>query len=182
MATTLKSTQNGAKRNILSRAAIKYVGLITSFIGLVLLITNSTITGSVMEISAILLLLIGILLFISNLKLIFASKSDKEVVLQCLIGALFIILGVLLVLYGSQVSTWIDLAVGILIGTYGLILFISHIVNKRKKYFIFDIVLALLLVASGILIALLYEFSSNTYKDVVAIFATVSGLLHVLFY
>lgn len=182
METTLKSTQNGAKKNILSNSAIRYVGLVTSFIGLILLITKTTFTGTVMEIISVLLLLIGTLLFVSNLKLAFASKGNKDVLIQILTGLAFIALGVLIIIFGDEIGIWIDLAVGILIAIYGLVLLINHIVNKRKKMFVFDLIISSLLIAAGVLIALLYFYSSLTYKNVVAIFATVSGILHILYY
>lgn len=182
MTTTLKSTKNGAQRNILGKHGIRFIGLFTSFMGLVLLILKRSITGQAIQISAIVLMLIGILLFIGNLKLIFASKSNKEVVLYLLIGLLFIFLAILLVLYGSQVSKWIDLFIGVCIALYGLVLFFSHLSYRRAKYFTLDIILSLLLVASGVLIALLKVFSGEIYVLIVGIIATISGLSHIVMY
>ena len=86
MATTLKSTSNGAQRNIISKHGKRFIGLLTSFMGLVLLILKQSISGQAISLCAIVLLLVGILLFAGNLKLIFSSKSNKDVVLYFLIG------------------------------------------------------------------------------------------------
>ena len=182
MATTLKGTKNGAKRNILGKHAIRFIGLITCFMGLVLLILKQSITGQAIQIAAIVLLLVGILLFIGNLKLIFASKSDKEVVLYFLIGLLFIFLGILLILYGGQVSQWIDLFIGICIAGYGLILFITYLFHKNRKNLVLDIILSFLFVVCGELICLLKVFSNDIYVLVVAILSTITGLAHIIVY
>ena len=62
MATTLKNTQAGAKRNILSNSAIRYVGFVTAFIGVMLLMIGR-MTSTVIQLLSILLMLIGLLLF-----------------------------------------------------------------------------------------------------------------------
>ena len=77
MATTLKNTASGAKSNIFSNAAKRYIGFITAFVGAMILFLGTNITATVIQIVAITLLLIGILLFSGNVKKIFKKLYEQ---------------------------------------------------------------------------------------------------------
>ena len=50
MATTVSGTKNGAKKNLLGNAAIRYVGLVSAFVGLVVLLLGRNITSTILQI------------------------------------------------------------------------------------------------------------------------------------
>ena len=75
MATTVTGTKNSAKKNLLGNAAIRYVGLISAFVGLVILLLGKNITNTILQVAAIVFVLVGLLLFVGNLKKLFADKK-----------------------------------------------------------------------------------------------------------
>lgn len=184
MATTLKNTALGAKNNILSNAAIRYIGLICAFIGIMVLFLGTNITSTVIKLISIIVLLIGTLLFSGNIKKIFSKNKGKETTLYMLLGLLMIAIGVLLLIFGEQISQWLNLFFGIIIALYGIVLLIHFALKKiaNKAWFIICLIMSMLLIASGVLIALLFKFSGSTYVDVVGIFATVTGISAMILY
>ena len=184
MAETLKNTALNAKNNILSKAAIRFVGLICAFIGVLILFLGTNITSTVIKLLSIIIILIGILLFSGNVKKLFSKTNNKESTLYLLIGVLLIAISVLLFIFGDQISKWSNLFFGALIALYGLILLISFIIkNKDKKvWFVICLIMSLLMIASGVLIALLFKFNGNTYVTVVGIFASITGLSAMILY
>ena len=66
MATTVTGTKNSAKRNLLGHAGIRYVGLVSSFIGLVILLLGRNLTGTILQVASIVFVLIGLLLFVGE--------------------------------------------------------------------------------------------------------------------
>ena len=88
MATTVAGTKNSAKRNLLGNAGIRYVGLVTAFVGLVILLLGRNITSTILQIASIIFVLVGLLLFVGNLKKLIKDKKEKDVVLFLLIGVL----------------------------------------------------------------------------------------------
>lgn len=183
MATTLKNTQAGAKRNILSNSAIRYVGFVTAFIGVMLLMIGR-MTSTVIQLLSILLMLIGLLLFSGNIKKIFKKQNDKDTTIYLLVGILMIAISVFLHLYGSQISKWIDLIIGIIIAVYGLIILINFSIKKsgKKAKFVFNVIVSSLFIVTGILIALLFTVSGHTFMIVTGVFATVTGLVSLIAY
>lgn len=182
MATTLNSTRNGAKRNLLSNAGIKYVGLVSAFVGLVILLLGRNITGTVLQIASIVFVLVGLLLFVSNLKKLFKKSKEKEIVFYMLLGVFFIAIGVLGYIYGGTIAKWLDIIVGVLLAVYGLVCLIYFIVNKNsnKALFIIDIVLFTLLLATGVMVALMFKWGGSTYLTIVGILATTTGVSLVI--
>lgn len=184
MATTLKNTASGAKSNIFSNAAKRYIGFITAFVGAMILFLGTNITATVIQIVAITLLLIGILLFSGNVKKIFKKQGSKDTSSYFLIGVLLIIVAILLLIFGGQISKWINLIVGVAIALYGLILLISYLIKRKgsKGTYIFNVLVSVLLLATGTLVALLFEFNGYTYVMVTGIFAATTGLISMIIY
>lgn len=182
MATTLKGTDRGAKRNFLSKSGLRYAGLISAFIGITILLIGRKVTSTVLQVSAVILLLVGALLISGNTKKLFKKSKDKDIVLYLLIGVLLLVCGILLCIYYGQISNWIDIVIGVLIAFYGLIALINFCVHKKGKYFIIDVIISCLFIATGVMIALMYEFSSSTYTTIVGIFATITGASSILLY
>ena len=104
MATTVKNTTNGATRNAFGTSGIRYVGLVTAFVGLVILLLGRNITSTVLQISSILLLLVGLLLTVSNIKNLVKKISTKEAGFYLLLGILFLVAGFLLYKFGGTIS------------------------------------------------------------------------------
>ena len=77
MATTVNGTKNAAKRNLLGNAAIRYVGLVTAFVGLVILLLGRNITSTILKVASIVFVLVGLLLFVGNLKKLCSDKKKK---------------------------------------------------------------------------------------------------------
>lgn len=182
MATTLKGTEKSAKRNFLSKSGLRYVGLICAFVGTSILLLGRNVTPLVLQVSSIILVLVGILLISGNFKKIFNKSKEKDTLLYLLIGILLLIAGIFLYVYGGVISQWIDIIIGVLIAIYGLIVLINFCVNKRKKWFILDIIISLLFISTGIMLALMYEFSGNLYVTIVGIFASITGVSSVILY
>ena len=183
MATTLNNTEKGAKRNLLSKAGLRYVGLVSAFVGISILLLGRNVTPLVLQVSSIICVLIGILLISGNAKRLFAKNKDKEVVLYLLIGVLLLVVGILLYVYGGTISKWIDIIIGSLIAVYGLIILINFCIHKRKKtLFIMDIIISCLFIATGVLLALMFEFGGSVYVTIVGIFASVTGVSSVILY
>lgn len=182
MATTVVGTKNGAKRNLLGNAGIRYVGLVSAFIGLVILLLGRNITSTILQVASIVFVLVGLLLFVSNLKKLFADKKEKDIVLYVLIGALCLVVGVLLYLFGGTIVKWIDIILGVLIGIYGLACLVYYCIHQKrnKTLFILDIIMFALLIATGVMVALMYKFTGHTYLTVVGIIATTTGVLNVV--
>lgn len=182
MATTVSGTKNGAKKNLLGNAAIRYVGLVSAFVGLVVLLLGRNITDTILQISAIVFVLVGLLLFVGNLKKLIADKKEKELVLYLLIGVLCLAIGVLLYIYGGTIAKWIDIIVGVLLAGYGIACLIYYCIHRKsnKVLFIFDVVLFALLIATGVMVALMYKFGGSTYLTIVGIIATTTGVFNVI--
>ena len=133
MATTVTGTKNGAKRNLLGNAGIRYVGLVSAFIGLVILLLGRNITSTILQVASIVFVLVGLLLFVSNLKKLFADKKEKDIVLYVLIGALCLVVGVLLYMFGGTIAKWIDIILGVLIAIYGLACLVYYCIHQKRN-------------------------------------------------
>ncbi len=186
MATTLKNTASGAKRNVLSKSAIRYVGFISAFTGMMILILGTNITSTVIQLIAIALLLVGVLLVSGNGKKLFSKSKEnsKEVTLYLLLGVALIVVSILFLVFGSQISKWINLLFGIVIALFGLLHLINFFIGKKgsKVTFALNIIVSILFLATGILVALLYQFNAHAFVTTVGVFATVTGALGLLLY
>ena len=186
MATTMKNTLSSAKKNIFGKSALRCVGFICAFIGVMLLYLKANVTNTILQILAIFILLLGVLLTSSNFKMLINKNNTKkkDSTIYMLLGLLMIFLAIILFLFGNQITTVVNLLLGIVIAVYGLALtiylFIS--VKVKKNWFFVNLIIALLLLTSGILISLLYQYYSQTYLLVVGIFATTSGGLSMILY
>ena len=162
--------------------AIRYVGLVSTFVGLVVLLLGRNITDTILQISAIVFVLVGLLLFVGNLKKLIADKKENELVLYLLIGVLCLAIGVLLYIYGATFAKWIDIIIGVLLAGYGIACLIYYCIHRKsnKALFIFDVVLFALLIATGVMVALMYKFSGSTYLTIVGIIATSTGVFNVI--
>lgn len=182
MATTVTGTKNSAKRNLLGHAGIRYVGLVSSFIGLVILLLGRNLTGTILQVASIVFVLIGLLLFVGNFKKLLTNKKEKDIVLFLLIGVLCLAIGILLYLFGGTIAKWIDIILGVMLAGYGLACLIYYCIHqkKNKTLFIFDIISFSLLIAAGVMIALMFKFTGATYLTIVGIIATTTGVLNVV--
>ena len=182
MATTVSGTKNGARNNLLSNAAIRYIGLVCAFVGLVILLLGRNITNTILQIASIVFVLVGLLLFVGNFKKLCTNKKEKDIVLYLLIGVVCLAIGVLLYIYGGMISKWIDIIIGVILAVYGLICLIYYCIHKKsnKVLFFFDVVLFILLIVTGVMVALMYKFGGATYLTVVGIIATTTGVFNVI--
>lgn len=182
MATTINSTKNSAKRNLLGNSAIRYVGLVCAFVGLVILLLGRNVTGTILQVASILFVLVGLLMFVGNLKKLFSDKKEKDIVLYLLVGVLCLIVGILLYMYGGLIAKWIDIIIGVLLAIYGLVCLIYYCIHQKKNkvLFVFDIILFALLIATGVMVALMYKFGGSTYLTIVGIIATTTGVFNVI--
>ena len=182
MATTLKGTEKSAKRNLLSKSGLRYVGLISAFVGTSILLLGRNVTPLVIQVSSIILVLIGILLISGNAKRIFTKTKDKDTLLYLLIGILLLISGIFLYVYGGVISQWIDIIVGALIAIYGLIVLINFCINKRKKWFVMDVIISVLFIVTGVMLALMFKINGSVYVTIVGIIASITGVSSVILY
>lgn len=188
MARTAQNVFSGARNNLLGSAAIRYVGFVTAFFGIMHLLLGSTVIDAALKLIGVIMLLIGVLLCSGNLKLLFgkstADDKKKGAIIYFFIGILLIILGVLLIVLLNNISKYVNLIIGILIAFYGLLILINSIVSRRKNKFWFtmDLIVSLLVIASGVLLALLFTFTGHTYVLVTGIIATTAGGLAMLLY
>ena len=188
MARTVNNSFSGAKNNILGNAALRYVGFVSAFFGVMMLVLKSNIGGQVMKLIGIVMLLFGVLLCSGNLKLLFSknksSEKTKGASLYLLVGVLLVVGAVLLFIFADQVNKWLNLIVGILIALYGLLTLIKFAMKKRsnKVLMVLDLIVAALLIASGIMLALLFKFNGSTYVLATAIVATTAGGLAIILY
>lgn len=156
-ATTVSSASGTAKRSPLSNTAIRLFGAILAFVGILLCIAQSSVVNMMLTVFAVGCLLGGFFVAVSNLRKMISSKSTAgDVLLYFFIGIIVLILGVLLIVFKSEVSKWFIIIVGALIAVYGLAMLIKCLIRRRsKKALIFDIVIAILTIIAGVLIALL---------------------------
>ena len=110
------------------------------------------------------------------------DKKEKDIVLYLLIGVLSLAIGVLLYIYGGTIAKWIDIIIGVLLACYGLACLIYYCIHKKanKVLFVFDIVLFALLIATGVMVALMFKFNGSTYLTIVGIIATTTGVFNVV--
>ena len=91
-------------------------------------------------------------------------------------------LGILLHFFGGTIAKWIDIIIGVLLAGYGLACLIYYCIHRKanKALFIFDIVLFTLLIATGVMVALMFKFGGSTYLRIVGIIATTTGVSMVV--
>ena len=185
MATTISGTEKSAKRNILSQAAVRYVGLITAFCGLVFLILKQpleTILADIATISSIAFILVGLLLFVCNIKNVFLKRNDKNTGYYILLGVLFIAVAILLLIFKQQACKWICIIFASLLAIYGILRLIKYLTSKRKGVlYVIDIVLSLLLISVGVMIVLMgFIKTSSVYLLILGINATILGVSDIV--
>ena len=192
MAMTLKGTMASAKNNIFGKAALRYVSFITAFIGVLFIVLHTDVTKTLITLLGVAFLLIGVLLCSGNFKILISDQKEKkkEAGLYLFVGVVLIVVGVLLLIYGNQISSYINLVIGILIGIYGLVVLVKYLIDVikskgKKAWPIINLVFSILLLTSGVLIAILFSpkvGTNSTYFVVVEIFATVTGGIGMLLY
>lgn len=156
-ATTVSSASGSAKRSPLSNTAIRLFGAILAFVGILLCISQSSVVNMMLTVFAVGCLLGGFFVAVSNLRKMISSKNTSgEVMLYFFIGIIVFILGVLLLVFQSEISKWFIIIVGALIAIYGLAMLIKFLIRRRgKRALVFDVIISILTIIVGILIALL---------------------------
>ena len=173
-------------KNIVSYTAIRLAGFAVAFFGIILLVLKNSSINIVLQLVGILLLLIGVLYVSTSIKKLIRknlAKNKKDATLYLLLGLLIIAVGVLLLVFKSQLGKWINLIIGIIIAIYGLSLFIYFLVKKGKRaWFIISIIAASLFLVSGVMQALIYFFTSSTYVLITGIILTTTGAYALILY
>lgn len=187
-AETPKSASKKAKRAPLSNSAIRFVGFLVAFIGIMLIISGNSIVSTILEVVSVFLILWGLFLVSGNAKRINDTSTDKnKVYLNLLLGILMIVCGILLIFFRGQLQNYFILIVGCAIGAYGLLMFIKFLCSPRTRKSVFNIVMGVLTIITGILICLLYvpQISSagnGVCYIVFGAFATAVGCLEIICY
>lgn len=155
-ATTVSSASGSAKRSPLGNTAIRLFGAALAFVGILLCITKKSFVDIMLTVFAVGCILGGFFVAVSNLRKMIASKnSSGEVTLYFFIGIIVFILGILLLVFQSELTKWFIIIVGVLIAVYGLAMLIRFLTRRRGKAVVFDVIISVLTIVSGILIALL---------------------------
>lgn len=115
------------------------------------------------------------------------AEDKNRHYLNMFIGFVLIIVGVLFIVFGSQITPWFIIVAGALIGAYGLMMMIKFICAPTNRKTTFNIVMSIFTLIVGILICLLYVDAIKSASDGVCyiIFgslATAVGCLEIVCY
>jgi hypothetical protein len=155
--TTVESASQTAKHNPFGNTGIRLYGTLLAFVGLLLCIVRNAWTGLTVVVLGIALVLGGFFVASTNIRNMISTKTSGQLLLYTFLGFVAIALGILMLIYRGQISSWFVIILGSLIGAFALALLIKFLVNKRsKRMFVFDIVMSSLAIVAGVLIALLY--------------------------
>ena len=185
---TPKSASKKVKNAPLSNTAIRFAGFVIAFIGIMLIITKGAIIGTILQIVSVFAILWGLFLVSGSIKKLMANVEDKNRhYLNLFIGLVLIIVGVLFIVFGGQITPWFIIVAGALIGAYGLMMMIKFICSPTNRKTTFNIVMSIFTLIVGILICLLYVDAIKSASDGVCyiIFgslATAVGCLEIVCY
>ncbi len=171
------------KNYLFSNKTLRVIGLISAFIGIMLLMLNMNVTTITMQLIAILLALVGVYFISTNVKRFGIKDKLKDALVYFLVGLILLALGIVVCIYASTISKWFYLILGVLIGIYGITIFIYFLIKKGSKVVMTrNIIYSVLLVATGVMVALLFKFTSQNYILSIGIVSTVTGVFGLLMY
>lgn len=154
---TPKSASKRMKHAPLSNGAIRFAGFIVAFVGIMLVITKDQAFSMTLKIGSIFAILWGVFMVSGNAKKLDSESVDKnKCYLNMFIGFVLIIIGIILLVFQGQISSWFIIIIGALIGVYGLMMLIKFICSATTKKTTFNIIMSVLTLVIGILICLLY--------------------------
>ncbi len=156
-ATTASSAAATAKRSPLSNTAVRLFGAILAVVGILLVTERRSVSAIALTVISVLFIVGGFFIAVSNFrKMISGKKIDNSVIIYFLLGLVVFVAGILLMVFSSSVQKWFIILLGSLIAAYGLAILIRFIIRPRSKSLqVFDIVLAIVAMITGVLIALL---------------------------
>lgn len=173
------------KNYLFSNKTLRVIGLISAFIGIMLLMLNMNVTTITMQLIAILLALVGVYFISTNVKRFSIKDKLKDALVYFLVGLIMLALGIVVCIYANTISKWFYLILGILIGIYGITIFIYFLVKAKKGNKLVltrNIVYSVLLIATGVMVALLFKFTLQNYILSIGIVSTVAGVFGLLMY
>lgn len=154
---TPKSASKKMQHAPLSNGAIRFAGFIIAFVGVMLIITKDQAFSMALQIGSIFAILWGVFMVSGNAKKLNSESVDKnKCYLNMLIGFLLIVVGIVLLVFQGQISSWFIIIIGALIGVYGLMMLIKFICSATTKKTTFNVIMSVLTIVIGILICLLY--------------------------
>jgi len=184
-ATTASSGAATAKRNPFGNTGIRLFGTILAFIGILLLIYRTSFVGFFLTVFAVACMLLGTFVAISNLRKLFGkTKVTNDVILYVFLGIAVLAAGILLVVFGSNISKWFFVIVGALVVIYGLVWVIKTALKNGGKMRIFSIILAVLTIVAGIFLILFIvpEINKDICYYIFGGIITATGIMELLAY
>lgn len=185
---TPKTEVKKAKKAPLSNTAIRFVGFLIAFLGIMFITTKESIISTLLNVLSVFLILWGLYLVSGSVKKLGSESTDKnKAYLNLLLGLLMIVAGILIILYGTKLSPYFNIIVGCGIGIYGIMMLVKFICSARTKKTTFGIIMSVLTIITGILVCLLYipeirSASNGVCYIVFGSFATAVGCLEIVCY
>ncbi len=145
-------------KNIFSNNAIRLVGAILLFMGILLCLTGETIFTILAQIVAIALIVFSFYVFINCIKNCIKNNTfSKDNFFTLLISFILFVVGILLAIFKDKANTVFLITAGIIMFIYGIVLLCLFIKKfKSQKSLAFYIFVAVITLVSGIFFALLY--------------------------
>lgn len=187
-ASTPKSESKKVQRAPLSNTAIRFVGFLVAFLGIMFIMTKGGIVNSLLNVVSVFLLLWGLYLVSGSVKKLNGTTTDKnKIYLNLLTGLLMIVAGILLIVFGGNLTSYFPIIAGCCIGVYGLLMLVKFLCSGKSRKATFGAVLGALTMVTGILICLLYvpqiaSASNGVCYIVFGSFATAVGALEIICY
>lgn len=187
-AETPKSESKKVKKAPLSNTAIRFVGFLVAFLGIMFITTRAGIIGTMIDVLSVFFILWGLYLVSGSIKKLNKDSSDKnKIYLNICIGLIMIVLGILLIVFGGRIQPYFIIIAGCCIGIYGIMMFIRFLCSGRTRKTTFNIVMSILTLITGILVCLLYINQIATVVSgicfvVFGAYATAVGCLEIICY
>lgn len=187
-ASTPKSEGKKVQRAPLSNTAIRFVGFLIAFLGIMFIMKKGGIVSSLLNVVSVFLLLWGLYLVSGSIKKLSGTTTDKnKIYLNLMTGLLMMVAGILLLVYGDDLASYFPIIAGCCIGVYGILMLVRFLCSGRSRKATFGAVMGALTMVVGILICLLYvpdiaNASNGVCYIVFGSFATAVGALEIICY
>lgn len=185
---TPKSASKKVKNAPLSNSAIRFAGFLIAFIGIMLIMTNGSVINTILTVSSVFAILWGLFLVSGSFKKLIGKADDKNKhYLNLFIGLILMVAGILLLIFGGQISPWFIIIIGALIAIYGLLMMIKFVCATSSRRNTFGLIVSIFTLITGILIALLYIGEINSASDgvcyiIFGAIATAVGCTEIICY
>lgn len=186
-ADTPKSEGKKVKNAPLSNTAIRFVGFLIAFLGIMFIMSKSAIIANLINVLSVFLILWGLYLVSGSAKKLNRTTSNNKVYLNLCVGLLMIVGGILLIIFGGSLTPYFNIIAGCAIGLYGIMMVIRFLCSEKSRKNTFSIVIGMFTVITGILICLLYvnqiaTVANQTCYIVFGSLATLVGCLEIVCY